>query len=196
MISMLALATAVTIPAETRTILPCDGVRVIEAATVDRPLPFATLRKQDQVLATVRDAQGQRVQRMVPVTNVKPINGFKRCRFVYTSQIDLACYVGGTYDRNQADVVAATLASTADALGQCLTNQNLARAGEEAGSSPVVTYSGGARQPFWQVSMVALEDDPGQVEAEILVLGPSHLAAPAPPPLRGRTAPKAKRKRG
>jgi hypothetical protein len=192
MISFLALVVAASPPVDTQPLIACDGVRVIEAATIDRPLPFASLRKQEQEMAIVRNGQGQRVQQLVPVTNVKPINGFTRCRFVYSSQIDLACYVGGPLERSQTELISARLAAASESIGQCISNQRLVRSAEEVGSTPVVTYGGGPREPFWQVAMVSVDGNPNLVEAEVLVLGPSHLSAPAPPP---RAAPKAKRKR-
>lgn len=117
MFSILALATTATTPLDTPAMLPCDGVRLIEASTSDRPVAFSALRKQEMVPSMVRNSAGERVQRMVPVTVVKPINGFARCRFVYNSQIDLACYTGTTLPRAQTETVASTLAGTAEAIG-------------------------------------------------------------------------------
>ena len=191
MIEFLVLIAATNTPLELRTLLPCDGVKVIEAALEDRPLPFASLRQQSQVLATVRNAQGQRVQQLVPVTNVKPVNGFSNCRFVYTNQIDLACYVGTTYARSEADNISAALIQTASGLRQCLGNTKLAQANEEEGSSPVITFGAGPSEPFWQVSMVPLPADPDRVQPEVLILPSVSRANPATAVSRPR--PKAKR---
>lgn len=192
MISILAISTAAVAPLTTSTILPCDGIRLIEATISDRPLPFASLREQGKTLAYVPNAAGQRVQQEVPVTNVKTIAGFARCRFVYTAQIDLACYVGATLADTDTDAIAAKLVSTADSLGSCLTNSNLVRAESEPGSTPSISFGGGARQPFWQVSMVPTSDDPSRVQPEILVLGPAPIAAS---PVRiARSKSKTKRK--
>ena len=97
MLGLLVLSTASVAPLASTQALPCDGIRMVEASTLDRPRAFASLRQQGTTLAIVRNAAGRQVQQQVPVTNVKPINGFTRCRFVYSAaQIDLACYVGST----------------------------------------------------------------------------------------------------
>lgn len=180
MIDFIFLAVATATPLDSRISLPCDGIGVIEASLIDRPLPFNSLRQQDQIERVIRNAQGQRVRQMVPVTNVKPINGFVSCRFLYTAQIDLACYIGTTFARTDVENVAAALTATATGLRQCLTNTKLVQANEEPGSTAVVTFGAGASEPFWQVAMVPTQGDPDRVQPEILVLPSVDRANPKP----------------
>jgi hypothetical protein len=169
---------------------PCEGIRTIEAATNDRPRSFASLREQGKEISTVRTATGQRVQREVSVTNVKALSGFSDCRFVYSvAQIDLACYLGSTLGENETDAIAAKLISTAESVGHCLTNRALARSESEPGSTPSIHFGAGARNPFWQISMVPTRADPSRIQPEVLVLGPS------PSAISPRAVPKAKRKK-
>jgi hypothetical protein len=195
MFGLLVLSTTAIAPLPSSAVLPCDGIRLIEVAVSDRPLPFASLREQGKTMAYVRDASGQRVRREVPITNVKAISGFARCRFVYSSQIDFACYIGATLPVDDVEAVAGKLNSTSESVGHCLTNTNLVRKEAEEGSTPVVTFGAGARQPFWQVSMVPLDDDPTRVQPEVLVLGPAEVAPVTRTTTRPTKArPKAKRK--
>lgn len=191
MIGLLVSLTTAATPIPTTTALPCDGIRTIERAVTDRPLPFASLREQGKTLAYVRNEQGQRVQREVPVTNVKAISGFSRCRFVYNAQIDLACYVGATLGDDDQAAILAKLTSTAENVGSCLTNNKLMRTESEAGSTPSIGFGGGPTQPFWQISMVPVEDDRTRVQPEVLILGPVPVT-PVQKPVRA--TPKAKRK--
>lgn len=191
MIGLLLLSTTADAPITMSATLPCEGIRAIERATIDRPLPFASLREQGKTLAFVRNETGQRVQREVATTIVKGLAGFSRCRFVYSAQIDLACYIGSTLPDSDSQAIAEKLNATADSVGNCLTNRNLSRSDAEPGSTPSVSFGGGARQPFWQVSMVPVAEDLSRVQPEVLILGP----APVAPPARSvRPTPKAKRK--
>jgi hypothetical protein len=194
MIAVLALSAAASAPLPASANLPCDGIRLIEAASIERPTPFASLRQQGTMRAMVRDEAGRRVERDVAVTNVKPINGFARCRFVYSSQIDLACYLPTTISGGDDAAFNARLAESADAIGQCLTNTSLQRRPSEEGSTPSVHFSGGSRQPFWQISVVPTEEDTSRLQTEVLILGPAEVAAPARRPKAAPTAPRSKRK--
>jgi hypothetical protein len=189
--ALLVLSTAATAPVVTTGALPCDGIRMIEAATKDRPRAFASLREQGKTLAFVRNAAGQRVQREVTVTNVKAISGFSSCRFVYSANIDLACYVGTTFADSDEATISTKLTSTAENIGNCLTNSALVRSESEAGSTPSVTFGAGPNQPFWQISMVPSGEDSSRIQPEILVLGPT-VAEPVPRAPRARA--KARRK--
>jgi hypothetical protein len=190
MISLFLLSTnaVVAMPADNPA-LPCEGIRVIEASTADQPLPFASLREQAKVMTTVRSATGQRVQREVNVTNVRSLAGFSSCRFVYTAQIDLACYIGTTLSETDTDAIAAKLISTAESVGHCLTNRSLVRSESEPGSTPSINFGAGPRQQFWQISMVPTDADPSRIQPEILVLGPAPVTTPQ------RPAPRARRKK-
>jgi hypothetical protein len=191
MISMLFLTVATTTPAIQPGPIPCPSIAVIEASTNDMPSPFASLREQGKTTIMATNALGQRVPREVSITNVKAIPGFSRCRFVYSSQIDLACYVGTTLADSEIDAISRKLEAIGENVGQCLTNPNLVRAGAEAGSTPSVTFGGGPRHSFWQISMVPTQEDYSRVQPEILVLGPA--MRPASPRL-AKATPKAKRK--
>jgi hypothetical protein len=191
MIGLFALSTASVAPLGTTAFAPCDGIRQIEVASINRPVAFANLREQGQRLAIVRNAAGVREERQVPVTNVKSINGFARCRFVYTSQIDLACYMGPTLPDTEVEAISERLLATAESVGHCLTNPALVRSSSEVGSTPSVMFGGGSTQPFWQISMVPTQEDPTRIQAEVLVLGPAQRP-PQPQPVR--RMPKAKRK--
>jgi hypothetical protein len=76
----------------------------------------------------------------------------------------------------------------AENVGNCLTNRDLVRSDSEPGSTPSVNFGGGARQPFWQISMVPTRSDPSRIQPEVIVLGPAPVAVPP------RAAPKRKRK--
>ena len=178
MIGLLVLSTASVAQLQSSPALPCDGIRLIEASTLDSPRAFTSLRQQGATLAMVRNAQGSRVQQQVPVTNVRPITGFARCRFIYTaSQIDLACYVGATLAEGDSQAIAAKLMSVAENIGQCLTNPAMVRFTSEEGSTPSISFGAGARHAFWQISMVRVDDDPLRVQPEVIVLGPSQVMA-------------------
>jgi hypothetical protein len=190
MLEFLMLAVGVQGPLIATPPFPCDGVRLIEAASTQGPRPFASLREQVQTTVPRRNASGQTIQVQLPVTRVKTLSGFSRCRFVYTSQIDLACYGAQTERASEAEAVADMLAKTAESVGQCLGNTQLIRSTSEEGSTPAITYGGGPTQPFWQVSIVPLDTNPDLVQAEVLILPPV-----APPRPASRPAPRAKRKR-
>jgi hypothetical protein len=198
MFGFVALTTAATMPLVSETELPCDSIRQIEAASTESPRPFASLRQQSTAMAMTRNEAGQRVQQQVPVTLVKPIGGFERCRFVYTSQIDLACYVGTTISDDDGDARAARLSKVSENVGACLRNPALMRVPSEESSTPSVGFSGGAGHPFWQISIVPTEADRTRLQAEVMVLGPAQRAQPAPATASNpRRAPtKTKRKRG
>jgi hypothetical protein len=191
MIGLLALSTAAVAPLTTNDAFPCEGIRMVEASTRDRPLAFSTLRQMDKAMATVRDATGKRVQREITVTNVKPIAGFSNCRFVYSAQIDLACYIGTTLPENDEAAIAAKLESISDSAGHCLTNKALVRSPSEPGSTPSITFGAGPTQSFWQISMVPTRADPSRIQPEVMVLGPSPFVTVARPT---KSAAKKKRK--
>ena len=178
MIGLLVASITAIAPLTTTTILPCDGIRQIEAATTDRPIAFATLREVGKKQVIVRNSAGQNIQREVPVTTVKALSGFASCRFVYSGQVDLACYVGTTLADTDADAIAAKLISTAERVGQCLTNRDVTRVESELGSTPSIGFGGGSRQPFWQISMVPTQADPSRIQPELLVLGPAPMSEP------------------
>ena len=165
---------------------------MIEISTADRPRAFASLREQTRITINARDAGGQRFQRQTNTTVVKPIPGFARCRFVYTSYTDLACYLGTSLPDTDQEAISKRLEEIGDNLGQCLTNSNSKRAASEEGSTQSITYGGGARQPFWQISMVPTPEDISRLQPEIMVLGPATSTAPL---ATRRSAAKAKTKR-
>lgn len=191
MIGFLLLTTATAAPITAVTGFSCEGVAKIEAASVERPTPFASLREQTTRLGFVRNAAGQRVQQMVPVTNVKALGGFERCRFVYASQIDMACYVGATIPDTDTTAIADRLNKTAEYVGQCLKNSALLRSEGEEGSTPTITFGGGANHPFWQITMVPSDEDITRKQAEVLILGPAPVTRPIRP---ARTVAKTKRR--
>jgi hypothetical protein len=153
---------------------------------------FAQLNAPFQIVRFLsRRCASKTKQLLYSITNVKAIAGFSRCRFVYTAQIDLACYIGSTLGEADREAISAKLNETADSIGTCLTNNDLVRKDSEPGSTPSIGFGGGARQPYWQVSMVPVEDDPSRLQPELLVLGPAPVTQPA---RSARPTPKAKRK--
>jgi hypothetical protein len=174
--------------------LPCDGIRQIEASSVERPKPFASLREIGTIMVWGPNAAGQRVHQQRSVVNVKAISGFERCRFVYSAQIDLACYVASTIDREDEEARAQRLAKVAENVGACLSNTALVRSQSEEGSTPSINFGGGSTQPFWQISMVPTEEAPSRLQAEVLILGPTPVATPPRAARPARATPKAKRK--
>lgn len=194
MLSVLMLAIATTTPLTTAVTPICDGVRQIETAAGDRPLAFASLRETIKSIAIVRDAAGKRVEREVPVTQVKALAGFTRCRFVYSVHIDLACYIESSVAEDDSQSAASALLGAADSVGGCLTNPNLVRGESETGSSPTVTFGAGPDHPLWQISMVPVEGDFARVQPEVLILGPVQRPVPTLKPRKPVVA-KAKRKR-
>ena len=124
MIELLFLSTAMTSEPVSPNAFPCEGIRTIESSISDRPRPFASLREQSKEMTTVRDANGRRVQREVSVTTVKALAGFTNCTFIYSTQIDLACYIGNTLGETETVAIAAKLISTAESVGHCLTNRS------------------------------------------------------------------------
>jgi hypothetical protein len=194
MFGFFVLTAVASTPLVAAPVLPCDGIRQIEAASVERPTPFASLREMGTILAWERTQSGQRVHQQRSVVNVKAISGFERCRFVYSSQIDLACYIASTIDRDEENARAQRLAKVAENIGACLSNAALVRAPSEEGSTPSINFGGGREQPFWQISMVPTEEDPSRLQAEVLILGPAIVATPPRAVRPARPAPKAKRK--
>lgn len=194
MLSFLVLSASIAAPITTSATLPCDGVRVIEQSTRDRPLAFNTLRQPTKQMVMERNSAGRRVQREITVDTVKPIAGFARCRFVYSAQIDLACYVGTTLPDTDEEAIAAMLIATAESVGNCLPNNSLVRSQSEEGSTPSINFGGGSRQSFWQISMVPTSEDRARIQPEVLILGPA-IVAPRPPVQRPVAKSKARTKR-
>jgi hypothetical protein len=194
MIGFLVLTTVASTPLTTATDFTCDGIRQIEVASIERPTPFASLRETGTIMAWGRNASGQRVHQQRTTVNVKALSGFERCRFVYTSQIDLACYIGSTTSRDNQEVIMQRLTKVAENVGACLRNPALVRSPSEEGSTPSINFGGGREHPFWQISMVPTEEDPSLLQAEVLVLGPAPVAVPPRTARPARPAPKAKRK--
>ncbi len=80
------------------------------------------------------------------------------------------------------DAVEASLNGFADKVGACLKNEKLNKSSGDSQSKPFIAFSGGAREPFYQISLVPLPDKDGSLRPELLVLGP--LPAPEPEPER------------
>jgi hypothetical protein len=191
MLSFLVLTAANVAHVSPNEMLPCEGIRIIEASTRDRPVAFSSLKVAAKESAYVRNAAGIRERREIDVTNVKALAGFSRCRFIYSATIDLACYIGTTLPDTDTTGIADKLSMTGESVGHCLTGTNLVRAESEVGSTPSILFGAGPRQSFWQISMVPSADDPSRIQPEVLVLGPAEVS---PPPRPLRKATKAKRK--
>lgn len=189
---MLALILMVGI-AETPTIFKptplCAGMAKIEGATLDRPRAFKSLVTTETREVRVRNGEGVWTMQPRPVTIVKPLEGLQDCRFVYNSSISLACYGASVVDDTDEAAVVQALNDFSDEVAKCLKNEKLTRRNDDFGSAPSIAFSGGAKEPFYQISMVPLPDVANRRRPELLVLGPAELP-PAPPAKASATAPK------
>jgi hypothetical protein len=176
----------------------CDDVAKIEQATLDRPLAFKSLLATETRPTRVRNGQGVLTVENRPVTVVKPLEGLVDCRFVYNASVSLACYGAPVVDEADEAAVSQALADFSDEVAKCLKNEKLARRDDDFGSTASVAFSGGAKEPFYQISMVPLPDVANKRRPELLVLGPAEIP-PAPtvkakPAAPKKAAPKAKRR--
>jgi len=170
----------------------CDDVAKIEQATLDRPLAFKSLLATETRPTRVRNGQGVLTVENRPVTVVKPLEGLTDCRFVYNASMSLACYGAPVVDEADEAAVSQALADFSDEVAKCLKNEKLARR-DDYGSTASVAFSGGAKEPFYQISMVPLPDVANKRRPELLVLGPAEIP-PAPAVKAKPAAPKAKRR--
>ena len=198
MFSLLMMAAIAETPAPYKPTVLCDGVAKIELATLDRPLAFKSLVATETRPTRVRNSQGVSTVENRPVTVVKPLEGLTDCRFVYNASISLACYGAPVVDEADEAAVAQSLADFSDEVAKCLKNEKLVRRSDDFGSTASVAFSGGAKEPFYQISMVPLPDVSNKRRPELLVLGPAEVppapAAKAKPAAPKKAAPKAKRR--
>ncbi len=198
MFSLLLMAAVAEAPTPVKPTPLCTGIAKIEAATLDRPRAFRSLVTTETRPTRVRTGEGGAAIQDRRVTVVKPLEGLQDCRFVYNASISLACY--GALIVNETDETALSQALTtfSDEVAKCLKNENLTRRSEDVHSTAFVAFSGGAKEPFYQISMVPLPDLSGKRRPELLVLGPDEVApAPAPkatPVVPKKAAPKANRR--
>jgi len=198
MFSLLMMAAIAETPAPFKPTVLCDGVAKIELATLDRPLAFKSLVATETRPTRVRNSQGVSTVENRPVTVVKPLEGLTDCRFVYNASISLACYGAPVVDEADEAAVSQALADFSDEVAKCLKNEKLVRRSDDFGSTASVAFSGGAKEPFYQISMVPLPDVSNKRRPELLVLGPAEVppapAAKAKPAAPKKAAPKAKRR--
>jgi hypothetical protein len=166
----------------------CTGVAKIEVATLDRPRAFKSLVTTETRQVRVRNGEGVWTMQPRPVTIVKPLEGLQDCRFVYNSTISLACYGASVVDEADEAAVAQALTDFSDEVAKCLKNEKLTRRNDDFGSAPSIAFAGGAKEPFYQISMVPLPDVSNKRRPELLVLGPAEL--PPAPPAKASAAPK------
>jgi hypothetical protein len=198
MFSLLMMAAIAETPTPFKPTVLCDGIAKIEQATLDRPLAFKSLVATESRPTRVRNGQGVLTFENRPVSVVKPLEGLVDCRFVYNASISLACYAAPVVDEVDEAAVAQALADFSDEVAKCLKNEKLARRNDDFGSTASVAFSGGAKEPFYQISMVPLADVSNKRRPELLVLGPAEVppvpAAKAKPAAPKKAAPKAKRR--
>jgi hypothetical protein len=198
MFSLLMMAAIAETPTPFKPTVLCDGVAKIELATLDRPLAFKSLVATETRPTRVRNSQGVSTVENRPLTVVKPLEGLTDCRFVYNTSISLACYGAPVVDEADEAEVAQALADFSDEVAKCLKNEKLARRSDDFGSTASVAFSGGAKEPFYQISMVPLPDVSNKRRPELLVLGPAEvppaLAAKSKPTAPKKAAPKAIRR--
>ena len=198
MFSLLMMAAIAETPAPYKPTVLCDGVAKIELATLDRPLAFKSLVATETRPTRVRNSQGVSTVENRPVTVVKPLEGLTDCRFVYNASISLACYGAPVVDEADEAAVAKALADFSDEVAKCLKNEKLVRLSDDFGSTPSVAFSGGAKEPFYQISMAPLPDVSNKRRPELLVLGPAEVppapATKAKPAAPKKAATKAKRR--
>jgi hypothetical protein len=198
MFSLLMMAAIAETPTPIKPTVLCDGIAKIELATLDRPLAFKSLVATETRPTRVRNSQGVSTVENRPVTVVKPLEGLIDCRFVYNASISLACYGAPVVDDADEAAVAQALSDFSDEVAKCLKNEKLARRTDDFGSTASVAFSGGAKEPFYQISMVPLPDVSNKRRPELLVLGPAEVP-PAPvaqpkPAAPKKAAAKAKRR--
>ncbi|WP_085339676.1 hypothetical protein [Aquidulcibacter paucihalophilus] len=198
MFSFLLLAAIAETPTPFKPSPLCDGIAKIEAATLDRPRAFRSLVATEMRQVRVRNGEGIWTMQERPVTVVKPLEGLQDCRFVYNSSISLACYGASVVDESDAAVVEQALTNFADEVAKCLKNEKLTRRNDDFGSAPSISFAGGAKEPFYQISIVPLPDVSDKRRPELLVLGaaelpPAPAAKPAPAAPK-KAAPKAKKR--
>lgn len=189
MFSLLLMAAIAETPTPFKPNALCDGIAKIEAATLDRPRAFKSLVATENRPARVRDKEGKWVVQSVPTTIVKPLDGLQDCRFVYNSSISLACYGASVVDEADEAAVSAALTDFSDEVAKCLKNEKLTRSNDDFGSTASVAFSGGAKEPFYQISMVPMPDVSGKRRPELLILGPAELP-PVPAAAVSPSAPK------
>lgn len=198
MFSLLMMAAIAETPAPYKPTVLCDGVAKIELATLEQPLAFKSLVATESRPTRVRNSQGVFTVENRPVTVVKALEGLTDCRFVYNASISLACYGAPVVDEADEAAVAQSLADFSDEVAKCLKNEKLMRRSDDFGSTASVAFSGGAKEPFYQISMVPLPDVSNKRRPELLVLGPAEVppepAAKAKPAAPKKAAPKAKRR--
>jgi hypothetical protein len=198
MFSLLMMAAIAEAPTPYKPTNLCEGIAKIEQATLDRPLAFKSLVTTESRPTRVRNAQGVLAVENRPVSVVKPLEGLVDCRFVYNTSISLACYAAPVVDEADEAALAKALGEFADEVAKCLKNENLTRRSDDFGASPSIAFAGGAKEPFYQISMVVLPDVSDKRRPELLVLGPAELP-PAPaqkarPAAPKKAEPKAKRR--
>ncbi len=198
MFSLLIMAAVAETPTPFKPSVLCDGIAKIEQATLDRPRAFKSLVATESRPTRVRNGQGVLTVENRPVTVVKPLEGLADCRFVYNASISLACYGAPVVEEADEAAVAQGLADFSDEVAKCLKNEKLTRRSDDFGSTGSVAFSGGAKEPFYQISMVPLPDVSNKRRPELLVLGPAE--APPAPVAKAKSAtpkkapPKAKRR--
>ncbi|GIU65882.1 hypothetical protein [Candidatus Phycosocius spiralis] len=186
MIELLLLVSLPEAPSQARKPPLCDGIALIEKSTLDRPLAFKSLVVREMVPQQVRDKQGKRVTQKVEVVKVRPLPGLFDCRFVYNYTISLACYGPAEIAEGDMDAREAGLSGFAKEIRDCLTNDKLTQSSSDPDSTPFIAFSGGAKQPFYQISMVPFPAKDAMLRPELLVLGP--VIDPIPPKSRSSTA--------
>ena len=198
MFSLLLIAAIAETPTPYKPTILCDGIAKIERATLDRPLAFKSLAATESRPTLVRNGQGVLIVENRPVTVVKPLEGLADCQFVYNATISLACYGAPVVDEADDAAIAQALSDFSDEVAKCLKNEKLARRSDDFGSTPSIAFAGGAKEPFYQMSMVPLPDVSDKRRPELLVLGPAELpptpAAKAKPAVAKKAGPKAKRR--
>jgi hypothetical protein len=156
----------------------CEGIALIEKSTLDRPKAFASLVVRETIERSVKNAEGVVSVQKREIVKVKPLGGFVDCRFVYNAYISLACYGPSSVEETDAAAVEASLNGFAERVGACLKNKNLSKFSGDPQSKPFIAFSGGAREPFYQISLVPLPDKDGSLRPELLVLGPEPVPEP------------------
>ena len=178
MIELFLLVSLPEVPSTTVQPPLCDGIALIEKSTLDRPLAFKSLVVREMVERSVKNAEGVVAIQKRDIVKVKPLSGFVDCRFVYNAYISLACYGPSSVEETDADAVEASLNGFADMVGTCLQNKKLNKSSGDPQSKSFIAFSGGAREPFYQISLVPLPDKDGFLRPELLVLGPETVPEP------------------
>lgn len=187
MIFLVLIAAIAETPSPYKPTSLCDGIAKIELATLDRPLAFKSLVATETRPARVRNREGVLTVENRLVTVVKPLEGLADCQFIYNASISLACYGVPVVDEADESSVIQALSDFSDEVAKCLKNEKLTRRSDDFDSAPYVAFAGGAKEPFYQISMVPLPDVSNKRRPELLVLAPAELA-PAPASKSGRAA--------